>query len=76
MRTVDAVELAGDVLPRKWVRRAVLLVLGAMMVTGDYTPINWLVREEAVKMQDEHVAPMLTPIVRAAMPTVTPAATP
>ena len=73
---IDAVEIAGDVLPRRWVRWAVLLLLAGMAVTGNYAPVVWFVGEEATKIQEDIVAPMLDQILRAAVPTMTPAATP
>ena len=73
---IDAVELAGEVLPRKWVRRVVLLLLGSMALTGNYALASWFVREESAKIKEDIVTPMMESILREVAPTKPPVATP
>lgn len=72
MRTVDALELAGDVLPRRWVRWMVLLLLAGMLVTHNYSPLMWFVTAKAAAIQEDVVRPMLDSLL-ANLSTPTPA---
>jgi hypothetical protein len=43
MRMFDAVELASEVFPRRWVRWALLALILGMVVNGNFTPAVWFV---------------------------------
>lgn len=73
MRTVDALEIAGEVLPRRWVRWAALLLLVGMWVTHNYSPILWFISAKSAAVQEDVVQPMLKSFVANMQ---TPAATP
>jgi hypothetical protein len=70
MKSVDAVDVGLELLPRRWVRVAVLLVLAWILLTGNYAPFIWYAHAKA-----DQVMEMLTPALeRFAAPTVEPGA--
>ena len=73
MRTVDVVELLGEVLPRRWVQAVVRLLVVFMLLTGITAPLMWFINAKAASIQDD-LAPALQHIVQMATSTVLPTA--
>jgi len=71
---VDVVELAGEVLPRRWVQGAVRLLVVFMLLTGITAPFMWFINAKAASINEE-IAPALQHIVEMAKPTVAPTVT-
>lgn len=68
---MDAVDLAGEVLPRRWLRAFWTCLLIAMLVTGSAAPILWYATAKSEAIQEDLVAPMLDHLAELATPTPT-----
>jgi len=66
MRTVEAVELVGELLPRRWVRKAGIVVVLVLLATHKFEDVAlWYVTEKAAAVQED-VAPVLQRLVEQA----------
>ncbi|WP_315094740.1 hypothetical protein [uncultured Cellulomonas sp.] len=59
MRAIDFVDLLSEVLPRRWIRGALLVVVVGVVVTGNGAPFVWYVTEKAAAIQEDFIQPML-----------------
>jgi hypothetical protein len=70
MKSVDAVDVGLELLPRRLVRAVVWLVLAWILLTGNAAPLIWYAHAKA-----DQVMEMLAPALqRLAAPTVAPGA--
>jgi hypothetical protein len=76
MRVVDVVDLAGEVLPRRWVRRFVTSLLLCMLATGSVATALWYSTAKAAAIEEDLAAPMLEQITKIASPAPTVPSTP
>ncbi len=74
MRSVEVLELASEMLPRRWVRRAGVIVVLALLASGTFNePAGWYVREKAAALQESLVEPILERFIeQLATPSQTP----
>jgi len=76
MRAVELVEIAAEVLPRRWVHHALVLLVLGMAVTGCVAPVTWFVMEKAASLSED-MTPALQELVKDAQrPAPTTAVTP
>lgn len=76
MRPVDVIDLAGEVLPRRWLRAFWTCLLIGMLATGSSAPILWYVMAKSEAIQADLVAPMLENIAELATPKPAPSGAP
>ncbi len=59
MRSVEILDLASEMLPRRWVRRAGVIVVLALLASGILNDAaGWYVREKAAALQESLVEPI------------------
>ncbi|WP_029291280.1 hypothetical protein [Cellulomonas sp. HZM] len=75
MRLIDGVETGIEVLPRRWVRRGLTVLVVGMALTGWTAPVQWFIREKAASVQDE-ITPIVTQLFADLAVSPTPLATP
>jgi len=64
MRGSEWIELAGDVLPRRWLRVIGPLILAVLLRTGTASDVFlWFVQDKAAAIQEDVVEPMLEPLL-------------
>jgi hypothetical protein len=60
VRGSEAIETAGDVLPRRWRRPLGLVALGLLVVTGKADEFfTWFVTDKAAAVEEAFVVPMM-----------------
>ncbi|UCN15835.1 hypothetical protein LFM56_05845 [Cellulomonas iranensis] len=73
---MDVIDLAGEVLPRRWLRAFWTCLLIGMLATGSTVPVLWYVMAKSEAIHEDLVAPMLDNIAELATPTPAPSGVP
>lgn len=71
MHDVDFVDLAVEVLPRRWVRLILRIMVVLMLLTGSSAPFVWYATHKAAALDQDLMRPMLSQLATLATPRAT-----